>query len=34
MIHAGKLILLYAMSDVITSIALIELDELLDSLKS
>lgn len=34
MIHAGKLILPYAMSDVITSIALIELDELLDSLKS
>lgn len=32
MIHAGKLILPYAMSDVATSIAVIDLQELLDSL--
>lgn len=33
MIHAGKLILPYAMSDVATSIALVNLDELLGTLK-
>jgi hypothetical protein len=32
MIHAGKLILPYAMSDLATSIAIIDLQELLDSL--
>jgi len=34
MIHAGKLILPYAMSDLATSIAVIDLQELLDSLTS
>jgi hypothetical protein len=34
MIHAGKLILPYAMSDLATSIAVIDLQELLDSLAS
>jgi len=33
MIHAGNLILPYAMSDVATSIAVIELQQLLDSLR-
>jgi hypothetical protein len=33
MIHAGKLVLPYAMSDLATSIALINVDELLTSLK-
>jgi len=34
MIHAGKLILPYAMSDLATSIAVVDLQELLDSLTS
>jgi predicted GH43/DUF377 family glycosyl hydrolase len=34
MIHAGKLIIPYAMSDVATSIAVVDLSELLDSLTS
>jgi predicted GH43/DUF377 family glycosyl hydrolase len=34
MIHAGNLVLPYAMSDVATSIALVDLDELLDTLQA
>jgi hypothetical protein len=33
MIHAGRLVLPYAMSDSASSIALVELDELLTELK-